>query len=99
MPADLPTFQAAHSRRASRPRSGLLESSMPRPLLLLLLAFACLPSNLQASEPDARAVEFFEKKIRPVLVDQCYKCHSTQAQAAKKLRGGLLLDSREAVLK
>ena len=35
---------------------------------------------------------FFESKIRPVLSDNCYKCHS---QAAEKVKGGLLLDSRE----
>jgi hypothetical protein len=41
-------------------------------------------------------VDFFEKKIRPVLVEQCYSCHSADA---KKQRGGLLLDSKAAVLK
>jgi hypothetical protein len=40
--------------------------------------------------------EFFEKKIRPILAEHCYKCHSQQA---KKVKGGLLLDSRAAVLK
>lgn len=40
---------------------------------------------------DSRQVEFFEKKIRPVLVEHCYKCHSTTAE---KLKGELLLDSR-----
>ena len=38
-------------------------------------------------------IEFFEKKIRPVLVERCYKCHSTSAE---KVKGGLLLDSRDA---
>ena len=41
-------------------------------------------------------VEFFEKKIRPLLVEQCAKCHSSEAA---KIKGGLLLDSREAILK
>jgi hypothetical protein len=41
-------------------------------------------------------VEFFEKRIRPVLVEHCYECHSTKAE---KLKGSLLLDHREAVLK
>lgn len=36
---------------------------------------------------------FFETRIRPVLVERCYACHSTQAQAKKKLRGGLYVDS------
>jgi hypothetical protein len=42
---------------------------------------------------DAGA-DFFEARIRPVLAEHCYSCHS---QAAKKQRGGLLLDSREGV--
>ncbi|HEY0551578.1 MAG TPA: DUF1549 domain-containing protein, partial [Verrucomicrobiae bacterium] len=45
---------------------------------------------------ETTGVEFFEKKIRPVLVESCYKCHSAQAE---KVKGGLLLDTREAVLK
>jgi mono/diheme cytochrome c family protein len=45
---------------------------------------------------ETAGVEFFEKKIRPVLVENCYKCHSAQAE---KVKGGLLLDTREAVLK
>ncbi len=39
-------------------------------------------------------VEFFETHIRPVLVERCYECHSTQA---KKVKGGLLLDSQKGV--
>ncbi len=39
---------------------------------------------------------FFEKKIRPLLVDHCYECHSA---TAKKLKGGLMLDSRAGVFK
>ena len=37
-------------------------------------------------------IEFFESKIRPVLVEHCYACHSSQEDAVK---GGLRLDSRE----
>ena len=43
---------------------------------------------------NPRQIEFFESNIRPVLVRHCYQCHSAQAQAAGKLKGGLLLDSR-----
>jgi hypothetical protein len=42
----------------------------------------------------AQDAEFFEKKIRPVLVDQCYKCHSTHAE---KLKGGLMLDTKAGI--
>ncbi len=45
---------------------------------------------------DAAGVEFFEKKIRPVLVESCYKCHSA---AENKSKGSLFLDTREATLK
>src|SRR5262245_17692794 len=41
-------------------------------------------------------VNFFEKHIRPVLADRCFKCHSADAE---KLRGKLLLDTREGLLK
>ena len=38
--------------------------------------------------------EFFETKIRPVLVEHCYSCHSADS---KIVRGGLLVDSRESL--
>ncbi|HYF00708.1 MAG TPA: PSD1 and planctomycete cytochrome C domain-containing protein [Planctomycetota bacterium] len=40
-------------------------------------------------------LDHFERRIRPVLAERCYGCHSA---TAKKLKGGLLLDSREGVL-
>jgi hypothetical protein len=45
---------------------------------------------------DPAGEEFFEKKIRPVLIEHCYRCHSTSAE---KLKGELLLDTREGMLK
>src|SRR6185369_17382513 len=41
-------------------------------------------------------IEFFEKKIRPVLTEKCYKCHSASAE---KIKGGLRLDSRAGWMK
>ncbi len=75
----------------------------PRDLTRLCVAvgllFLALPSaSSWAGEPDAAGIEFFEKKIRPVLVEKCYPCHSQQAEDAKKLKGGLLLDSRSGIL-
>lgn len=49
-----------------------------------------------ASDAPAEAVEFFENKIRPIFVGHCYECHSIEK---KKRKGGLLLDSRDALLK
>ncbi len=56
-----------------------------------MLAFLLL---LPAAEPAG--LEFFEKKIRPLLHDQCNNCHGNDP---KKIRGGLRLDSLAAVLK
>ncbi|MEO0413456.1 MAG: PSD1 and planctomycete cytochrome C domain-containing protein [Verrucomicrobiota bacterium] len=40
-------------------------------------------------------LDFFESKIRPQLIKHCYECHSTDSD---KIKGGLLLDSRDATL-
>ena len=61
----------------------------------LLLGLCCLTLPGWAQVP-AEQLEFFEKRIRPVLVEKCYGCHS--AKLAKPM-GGLRLDSREGVLK
>jgi hypothetical protein len=58
---------------------------------LALLVATALPA--QSADPG---VEFFEKKIRPLLVGQCYACHSAEAG---KHRGGLLLDTRDGLRK
>ncbi len=50
-----------------------------------------------AGKPTAAAIEFFESKIRPVLVEQCYSCHSGESLEKKKLKGGLRLDSAAAI--
>ncbi|MBT6153300.1 MAG: DUF1549 domain-containing protein, partial [Planctomycetaceae bacterium] len=52
-----------------------------------------------AAEPNAADIAFFEKKIRPVLVEHCYQCHSADAQKNRKLKGELLLDTRAGLLK
>ncbi len=57
------------------------------PLVLLV------PSLSLAADPG---LELFENKIRPVLVKHCYECHSTEG---KKTKGGLIVDSREGLLK
>lgn len=69
-----------------------------RRFLLSLLAFVILPS-LAFPQSSKEGIEFFERKIRPVLVEHCYQCHSADAVKNKKLRGGLHLDTRASVLK
>ncbi|MEX0792125.1 MAG: PSD1 and planctomycete cytochrome C domain-containing protein [Pirellulaceae bacterium] len=57
----------------------------------LLLQGAAARADEKPSEAD---LDFFEKKIRPVLVTHCYECHSEEAET---LHGGLLLDTREGI--
>src|SRR5450432_1287898 len=67
-----------------------------RVLPIIAALLGGLPFLGQAAGLTTQQTDFFENKIRPVLVSSCYKCHSTQAE---KIKGGLLLDSREGVLK
>ncbi len=48
------------------------------------------------ARPTTTDLEFFERKVRPLLVQHCYKCHSADAE---KLQAGLQLDSRAAMLR
>ncbi|MFT5462255.1 MAG: hypothetical protein ACI8QS_001128 [Planctomycetota bacterium] len=47
------------------------------------------------SDLDSGGVAFFEAKIRPVLVEHCYGCHST---VGSRVRGGLMVDSKDGLL-
>ncbi|MEZ0267744.1 MAG: PSD1 and planctomycete cytochrome C domain-containing protein [Phycisphaerae bacterium] len=60
-----------------------------------LLGLMIVATAARAAD-DADGVAFFEAKIRPVLIEQCYSCHSHQA---KKLKAELYMDSREGLLK
>jgi hypothetical protein len=64
------------------------------PLIAVLLA----PAG-SALASDATAAEVFEQKIRPVLIEKCYSCHSAEADKKGKLKGGLLLDTRDGMRK
>jgi hypothetical protein len=67
---------------------------MLRRAAFLLLALGAAPAA-----DEAQGVDFFESKIRPVLADKCYGCHSVEAEGRKKLKGALYLDSKEGTLK
>ena len=53
--------------------------------LAMLVAVACWADVVRADD----RVEFFEKRVRPALIEHCYPCHSAQS---KELQGGLRLD-------
>jgi hypothetical protein len=48
-----------------------------------------------SAAPSPEQLAFFESKIRPVLVEQCYKCHSVKSE---KLKGSLYVDGRDGLL-
>ena len=65
------------------------------PIILSLAVLAAM-GTAQAAEPTKEQLDFFEKKVRPILSEKCYKCHSVEAGKSK---GGLTLDTQAATLK
>ena len=63
-----------------------------RPLLIALYLVAGQPLGLLAG--DRQPIEFFEAKVRPLLIEHCYECHSTESGESA---GNLRLDSAAAV--
>jgi hypothetical protein len=66
---------------------------------LALAVLGTLPGVLSAAPAKKNAatpeqLEFFEKKIRPVLVEKCYDCHSEESG---RMKGDLVLDSRDGI--
>src|SRR4029434_4852818 len=66
-------------------------NSLMFPQLNALLASVAVLAAGSAPAFSDEGIEFFEKKVRPLLEQRCVECHS----AAKKIKGGLRLDSRE----
>lgn len=67
-------------------------------LFCVLSSLALVVSSIQdlvAQDMNADDLAFFEQKVRPLLIDKCYECHSTQS---KQTQGGLRLDSRDSIL-
>ncbi len=75
---------------------------MPRQFAYLLVALLGTVCWARADEPKIvlaqPQVEFFESKIRPVLVEHCYRCHGAKALAKDQLKGGLRVDTRQGLL-
>src|SRR5207237_802052 len=64
-----------------------------RVAIVVLLTAGLHPPLAKAAVPPVDD-EFFEKKVRPILVAKCASCHGPEKQ-----KGGLRLDSRAAMLK
>ena len=52
--------------------------------------------QLPPAQASTEQVDFFEKKIRPVLIEHCYECHSAQSAP---IQAGLILDSAQGLLR
>jgi len=66
------------------------------PFSVVASAFFLSAVAALAQAPSPAGTEFFESKIRPIFVNNCYKCHSSQAA---KLKGGLSLEYHESILR
>ena len=60
---------------------------------VLFFIFLLLPRTISEAISD-NDLEFFEKNVRPILIENCYECHGPDKQ-----KGGLRLDSRAATLR
>src|SRR5260221_174700 len=63
-------------------------------LLIASVSLSGLVSRSQTAQSQSTG-DLFERRIRPLLVEKCYSCHSTQS---KPLAGGLRLDTKAGVL-
>ena len=77
-------------------KSSKTNGSIRRALQVLLVFVFVGPLHAANQELLSGDVEFFESRIRPILVNHCYKCHS---ESSKQSKGGLRLDSRESTIK
>ena len=59
---------------------------------LVLLVLMPVARTQAAKPPDAREIEFFETKIRPILANHCIACHGPEKQKA-----GLRLDASDSM--
>jgi hypothetical protein len=66
------------------------------PCARFILGGALFLSSVIACVGAEDPLEFFEKRIRPIFAEHCYECHSAESGKSK---GGLLLDSREDILR
>jgi hypothetical protein len=86
---------AHHLRHGLGPTLTMTKTRARRSLLAATICFVAAFICGGRSAADERAhVELFEKRIRPVLNQSCYKCHSGRTDEPK---GGLRLDSRDAI--
>jgi hypothetical protein len=63
-------------------------------VLWVMMALCSVTATAPTAEPEPAKLEFYEKKIRPLLANHCYGCHSADTKPA----GGLRVDDRNGLL-
>ena len=92
-------FRATNDPNSAVSTFSVTEASVIRVLLAVVTILVGSAQGVLAAESgdidySPEQLKFFESKIRPVLVEQCYRCHAIEGQA---IRGGLQVDSREGL--
>ena len=64
---------------------------------LILLSIA-MTLSARADDVSPEQLAFFESKVRPVLAEHCYGCHSAAAEEKRKLKASLFVDSKQGLL-
>jgi mono/diheme cytochrome c family protein len=78
------------------PSAPTLETVRTAAARLLQFAIVLAGAPLSAADASSSGLEFFENRIRPVLAEHCYQCHSA---GAAKIGGSLIMDTKEDFLK
>ena len=75
----------APSRRARScdPAAGAGRSRLAAASRLLSVIIVATCGSAAVAGEDPTGTDFFESKVRPVLVEHCYKCHSAQAKSSR----------------
>lgn len=97
LPPGVPKMIMIASGRSQTVRSSMRHSLIPQFAVASMLAAGFMivvpfPSRARADD----GVEFFERRVRPILVQHCYECHSMDSD---ELGGGLALDSQPAMIR
>jgi len=92
------SIRGMFSRRSDRVAALLILSSILASLFTMH-ADPAIAEDAETNTAETKAfspeqLTFFEKRVRPLLIKSCYKCHG-----AEKQQGGLRLDSRASILK
>src|SRR5438477_6736917 len=70
--------------------------SLPAIVFWPLFPVTAADTNALTPKFSPEQIDFYEKQVQPILAENCYKCHSHQAD---KIKGSFVLDSREGLLK